>query len=321
MPQPKPDYSTHPIAKRLRRELAGDVRFDPMTRTLFSTDASNYQIMPIGVVFPRDAEDIRKLVEITADHSLALLPRGGGTSLAGQTVGEAIVIDFSKYMHQVLEVNADERWARIQPGVVLDNFNSVLKPDGLMFGPEVSPSSQATLGGMIGNNSCGSRSIEYGKMVDHVIELSGTLANGETFNFGTLSKSDLAQHLEKEDAVSRIVQAVNTIARAHETEVDRRFPKLLRRVAGYNLDECGIRDQFNLAGLLVGSEGTLAIHTEARVRLVPRPVHTVLGICHFDTFAASMAASAPIVELKPQAIELSDKLLLDLAYESTLYGD
>ena len=145
MPQPKPDYSTHPIAKRLRRELAGDVRFDPMTRTLFSTDASNYQIMPIGVVFPRHAEDIRKLVEISADHSLALLPRGGGTSLAGQTVGEAIVIDFSKYMHQVLEVNADERWARIQPGVVLDNFNNVLKPDGLMFGPEVSPSSQATL--------------------------------------------------------------------------------------------------------------------------------------------------------------------------------
>ena len=321
MAQPKPDYSTHPIAKRLRRELDGDVRFDPMTRTLFSTDASNYQIMPIGVVFPRHAEDIRRLVEITADHSLALLPRGGGTSLAGQTVGEAIVIDFSKYMHQVLEVNTDERWARIQPGVVLDNFNSVLKPNGLMFGPEVSPSSQATLGGMIGNNSCGSRSIEYGKMVDHVIELSGTLANGETFNFGTLSKSDLAQHLEKEDAVSRIVQAVNTIARAHETEVDRRFPKLLRRVAGYNLDECGIRDQFNLAGLLVGSEGTLAIHTEARVRLVPRPVHTVLGICHFDTFAASMAASAPIVELKPQAIELSDKLLLDLAYESPLYRD
>ena len=292
-----------------------------MTRTLFSTDASSYQITPIGVVFPKHAEDVRAIVQITADDRMALLPRGGGTSLAGQTVGEAVVIDFSKYMNQVLEVNADEEWARIQPGVVLDNFNSLLNPTGLMFGPDVSPSSQATLGGMIGNNSCGSRSIHYGKMVNHVLELQGMLASGLPFQFGSLSTSELKKRIHQPDPVSRIIQTVNTLARLHRKEVDRRFPKILRRVAGYNLDELRLRGGFNLAGLLVGSEGTLAVNTEARVRLVRRPVHAVLGVCHFTSFADSMHASAPIVALEPHAIELSDKLLIDLARDSPIYRD
>ncbi len=311
----------HPVADRLRRELEGDVRFDQITRAMFSTDASIYQITPVGVVFPKHAEDVRRLVEITTADQLALLPRGGGTSLAGQTVGEAVVIDFSKYMQRVLEVDREGRWARIQPGLVLDNFNHHLRSTGVMFGPEVSPSSRATLGGMVGNNSCGSRSIQYGKMVDHVLELQGFLASGSPFRFGRLTPDELQRALQQTDSVSRIIQTVNDLAQTHRGEIDRRFPKIMRRVAGYNLDELALENGFNLAGLLVGSEGTLAVTTEARVRLVPRPAHAVLGICHFASFGDSMKASAPIVELNPHAIELSDKLLVDLARESPAHRD
>ncbi|HJO38539.1 MAG: FAD-linked oxidase C-terminal domain-containing protein [Vicinamibacterales bacterium] len=315
----------HPIAERLARELEGDVRFDAMTRELFSTDASSYRIVPLGVVFPKHADDVQRIVDLTARDRIALLPRGGGTSLAGQAVGEALVIDFSKYMNRVVETHIpehdDDAWARVQPGVVLDNFNTHLRPTGFMFGPEVSPSSQATLGGMVGNNSCGSRSIRYGKMVDHVIELQGFLASGAPFRFGQLSETELATALAGDDDTDRIIQTVNHLAVTHRDEVDRRFPKIQRRVAGYNLDELGLRNGFNLAGLLVGSEGTLAINHEARVRLVRKSAHTILGVCHFDTFAASMHASAPIVGLSPHAIELSDKLLIDLARESPLHRD
>ncbi len=311
----------HPVATRLDHELEGEVRFDRITRAMFSTDASIYQITPIGVVFPKHAEDVRRTVEIAADEHLALLPRGGGTSLAGQTVGEAVVLDFSKHMNGVLEVNAEERWARIQPGVVLDNFNTRLRSTGLMFGPEVSPSSRATLGGMMGNNSCGSRSIQYGKMVDHVLELQGFLATALPFTFGTLSTDELERTLRRADPISRIVQTVNRLAITHRDEIAGRFPTIMRRVAGYNLDQLGLENGFNLAGLLVGSQGTLAVNVEARVGLVPRPKHAVLGICHFGSFAAAMHASDPIVGLAPHAIELSDKLLVDLARESPAYRD
>ena len=320
---PKVMRAVHPIAERLARELDGDVRFDPMTRELFSTDASSYRIVPIGVVFPKHADDVQRVVDLTARDRIALLPRGGGTSLAGQAVGEAIVIDFSKYMNRVLEVNTDDHdaWARIQPGVVLDNFNTFLRPTGFMFGPDVSPSSQATLGGMVGNNSCGSRSIRYGKMVDHVIELQGVLANATPFTFGRLSDTQLETRMRGDDDAAQIIRTVNRLALTHRDEIDRRFPKIQRRVAGYNLDELGLRGGFNLAGLLVGSEGTLAVNTEARVRLVRTPAHAMLGVCHFETFADAMHASAPIVGLAPDAIELTDKLLIDLALESPLHRD
>ena len=285
----------HPVAVRLRRELEGDVRFDPLTRAIFSSDASIYQITPIGVVFPKHAKDVQRIVEITADEKLALLPRGGGTSLAGQTVGEAVVIDFSKYMNNVLEVNAEEHWARIQPGVVLDNFNTLLRPTGLMFGPEVSPSSHATLGGMIGNNSCGSRSIQYGKMVDHVLELQGFLASALPFKFGKLTSNELKRTLQRSDQVSRIIQTVNQLAITHRDEITKRFPKIMRRVAGYNLDQLNLEDGFNLAGLLVGSQGTLAVNVEAKVSLVSRPKHAVLGVCHFNSFSDSAICFFKIV--------------------------
>ena len=292
-------YAVHPIAERLARELDGDVRFDPMTRELFSTDASNYRIVPTGVVFPKHDDDVRRIVDLTARDQIALLPRGGGTSLAGQAVGEAVVIDFSKYMNRVLDVNIEEAWARVQPGVVLDNFNSFLQSTGFMFGPDVSPSAQATLGGMVGNNSCGSRSIRYGKMVDHVLELRGVLESGSAFTFGQLSDDGLAASLRRDDELARIIHAVNDLAVTHHEEIDKRFPKIQRRVAGYNLDELGLRNGFNLAGLLVGSEGTLAVNTEARAarakacscRARHLPLRHVLG---FDAcLGADHGAGAP----------------------------
>jgi FAD/FMN-containing dehydrogenase len=172
------------LEHELRKVIAGDVRFDPASRLLYSTDASMYQLEPIGVVIPRDADDVQAAVEVARAQRVALLPRGGGTSLTGQTVNRALVLDFSRWMNRVLEVNADEQWARVQPGLVQDALNHHVRPMGLLFGPDTSTSNRATLGGMLGNNSGGSHSIAYGLTVDHVVEITALLADGTRVVFG-----------------------------------------------------------------------------------------------------------------------------------------
>ncbi len=304
------------LKRDLEDALEGEVRFDEYSRKLYSTDASMYRIEPVGVVLPRSNEDVRRTLEITARHKAAITSRGGGTSLAGQAVGKAIILDFSKFMNRVIEHNLEEEWARVQPGLVQDHFNDYLRPHGYVFGPNTSTSSRATLGGMIGNNSSGSESLVYGKTVDHVIELSGFLSGGAPFAFGPLDENALQKKIGEKTRSGGIHRALRRIAEEMRQEIGDRFPKIMRRVAGYNLDELIKEGPFNLAKLLVGSEGTLATVTEAKVRICPRPKARGSLVLHFDSVEKALAASPAILAHGPAALEIMDRTLLGLANQN-----
>ncbi|MBI2855546.1 MAG: anaerobic glycerol-3-phosphate dehydrogenase subunit C [Chloroflexi bacterium] len=299
------------LAQELKTRVAGEVRFDPYSRAMYSTDASIYQIQPLGVVIPLDKEDVIATVELAHRNGVPVLPRGGGTSLAGQTVGRAIVMDMSKYMNRLLEVNAEEYWARVQPGIVLDGLNHLLRETGLFFPPDPATSNRSNVGGAIGNNSCGSHSILYGKTVDHVKELEVVLSSGEAIAIGPLSAADLGARLRAEGQEGQIYRDIKAIVEGNASEVESRYPKILRRVGGYNLDEL-LKDQpFNLAKLIVGSEGTLASVTEAKLNLVPRPKVTALMVAHFYDLNEAMEATVATLEHRPSAVELMGRLILD----------
>ncbi len=301
------------LAARLAREIRGEVLFDAASRGRYSTDASIYQIEPVGVVVPRTEEDARIAIQIAADQGVPILPRGGGTSQCGQTVGAALVIDNSKYLNQVLAFDKEARTAVVQPGVVLDRLNAYLKPHGLWFPVDVSTSAQATLGGMAGNNSCGSRSIRYGNMVHNVRGIDALLADGSAFHFGASDQLAGAPAAYRE-----LVERVYAVVRREAAEIEARWPKVQRRVQGYNIDmvqpgAAGAPRAHNLAHLLVGSEGTLAYTRRIHLDLAPLPAHKTLGVCHFPTFHQAMQAPQHIVKLAPVAVELVDRTMIELA--------
>ena len=304
------------LATRLKKELQGEVLFDAATRGRYSTDASIYQIEPIGVVIPQTEEDAVTAMQIALDAGVAVLPRGGGTSQCGQTVGEALIIDVSRYLRHVVDFNAEARTAVVQPGVVLDQLNAFLKPHGLWFPVDVSTSAQATIGGMTGNNSCGSRSIFYGNMVHNVRGVDAVLADGNEYHFGA-APSDLSQ-IDGPQSYRELVQKIRDIAVANADEIEARYPKLLRRVGGYNLDMVSGM-AFNMAHLLVGSEGTLAYSKRVHLNLSALPKHKTLGVCHFKTFYKSMEAPQQIVKLKPTAVELVDRTMIGLARSNAAF--
>ncbi len=308
------------LERALRRRLKGEVRFDRYTRLLYSTDASIYQIEPLGVVFPKDEEDVAAAIRVAAERGVPPLPRGGGTSLAGQAVGKALHLDFSRHMDRLLEVNPEEQWARVQPGIVLDELNAQLKPHGLKFAPDVSPSSRATVGGMMGNNSSGAHSILYGKTSDHVIEQTALLANGERIVARDLDEGGVRAKAAQPTREGEVYRTLERLGREHRDEIDRCYPKIMRRVGGYNLDAFVPGTGFNLARMLVGSEGTLATATEARINLVPVP--TLIGLCiiHFRDLVESLEAAPAILECQPSAIELVDKMILDLTKQAAGYA-
>src|SRR5256712_5519145 len=250
------------LYQALKKRVTGEVRFDRASRLMYSTDASIYEIEPIGVVLPKSHEDVFAAMEITRDFKVPVLPRGGGTSLAGQTVGEAVVLDMSKYLNRVLEVNREERWAMVEPGVVQEQFNLHLRPMGFLFGPDTSTANRATLGGMMGNNSAGSHSILYGKTIDHVLEMDVILSSGEA---RTLREMKCEEAIALGGLEGRIAEIVH----ANRDEIERRYPKIMRRVSGYNLDEFVRNGKFNLVKLVVGSDGTLAAVHQAKVRIEP----------------------------------------------------
>jgi FAD/FMN-containing dehydrogenase/Fe-S oxidoreductase len=301
------------LEHELRRVIGGDVRFDAASRFLYSTDASMYQVEPIGVVIPRDAGDVQAAVEIARRRQVALLPRGGGTSLTGQTVNHALVLDFSRHMDRVLEVNADELWARVEPGVVQDNLNHHVRPLGLLFGPDTSTSNRATLGGMLGNNSGGSHSIAYGLTVEHVLELTCLLADGTRVVFGEVGPAALAAKCRAPGLEGQIYREVARIRETYADEITARYPAHWRRVAGYNLNELTAPRPLNMARLIVGSEGTLVTVLEAKVRLVRRPKKTALDVIHYRDIQEALESSQSILETGPYAVELTDKMILDLA--------
>jgi len=307
------------LAARLRQSVRGEVRFDHFSRILYATDASIYQIMPLGVVLPRDAEDVAAALRICAEAGVPTLPRGGGTSLAGQTVGRAVILDCSRHMNAILGIDPDRREVRVQPGVVQDELNLALAPYGLRLGPDTATSNRATLGGMIGNNSCGARSIVYGKMVDHVRSLRLLLAGGEEVGLEALEDPALAERTRGDSRESAIYRTVLETVAAQRDEIDRRYPKILRRVAGYNLPEMFLRP-FNLARLIVGSEGTLGVVTEATVGVVPLPAHTVVGVAHFNDLQEALEATPLILTHRPSAVELIDRFVLEMTRAQREYA-
>lgn len=317
---------------RLTGETRAEVAFDHGTRLLYATDASLYQVEPLGVVVPRTADDVVAAVRIAAEEGVAILPRGAATSLSGQTVGPAVILDFSKYLNRIGVVDRDRMTVRVEPGVVLDRLNAHLKPLGLMFGPDVSTSDRATLGGMIGNNSAGARSLRFGKTVDHVHAVEVVLSDGTPTTFGPLAPAELDALCVRADLVGSVHRTVRDTVRDHRAAIEAKFPRILRRVSGYNLDEfvpglpvrpVGWHDdpwRFNLARLIVGSEGTLAVVNAAEVKVVPIPKAQGLVVLSFATIPAALDRLLEIVETGPAAVEMLDQMILELAGRHPAYS-
>ena len=313
------------LADSLARVVEGEVRFDTYSKTLYSTDASVWQIEPIGAVIPKHAGDVVETVKLAAKHGFPILPRGGATSLSGQTVGEAVHIDFAKYMHSILELNTEEGWVRIEPGVVQDQLSRFLKPFGYLFGPATSSASRATLGGMIGNNSAGSHSILYGKTIDHVLELKVVLADGSEATLRPVENGRLESLSTGETFESQLYRDTVALGAKYQDRVLEKFPRILRRVSGYNLDELVARDgvfgagyssrpgPLNLARVVIGSEGTLAVVVEAKLRVVPIPKHKGLLLAHYKSIFDAVDSVETIVETNPAAAELIDDFILSKA--------
>ncbi|HEY7287481.1 MAG TPA: FAD-linked oxidase C-terminal domain-containing protein [Vicinamibacterales bacterium] len=301
----------------LARAVQGEVRFDPVSRALYSTDASVYQIEPLGVVLPRSREDLIEIVRIARRHGASITARGGGTSQAGQAIGAGIVVDTSKYLNRILEVNVAGRWARVEPGVVLDELNTHLRAHGLRFAPDISTASRATLGGMIANNSSGARSVLYGKTIDHVLELDVILSDGSPASLRSLDDAELSTACSARTLEGACYRTVRDVARSHRDEIDRRFPKVLRRVGGYNLDDFSDPSKpFNLSRIIVGSEGTLALVASAKVALVPLPKAKAVLAIEFEELLDALGATPAILRHRPSAVEVMDRFILDHARES-----
>ncbi|HZW28383.1 MAG TPA: FAD-linked oxidase C-terminal domain-containing protein [Trueperaceae bacterium] len=316
LPPPRAVDDPEALERDLRAVVRGEVRFDAKSRALYATDASPYRIAPIGVVVPLDEEDVRAAVGVAARHGAPILPRGGGTSLAGQTVGEALVIDVSKHLTRVLEVNVEERWVRVQPGVVRDQLNRLLAPHGLQFTPDVATTDRANVGGMVANNSSGTHSIKYGKTVDQVMAMRVLLADGTELELGPLNHAELAAKLADQGREGRLYREVVRVVRENEDEIAARYPKVMRRVGGYNLDELVGDGPFNLAKLVCGSEGTLALILEVKLALHRLPPKRVLDMRHFDTLEKCLTAVQYINRHGPAAVELLDRDLFTLGKEN-----
>jgi FAD/FMN-containing dehydrogenase/Fe-S oxidoreductase len=315
---PPPDVCRR-LEQQLRRETRGEVLFDSAARGRYATDASIYEIMPVGVFVPEDEHDVAAAIDIARELRVPVLARGGGTSQCGQTVGAALVIDCSKHLRRILELDPGGGIALVEPGLVLDQLNAALSPHGLWFPVDVSTGAQATLGGMAGNNSCGSRSIAYGNMVHNVLGLEAWLSDGERIQLGPLRTLT--------GRAARIGAFVRELAASHRRSIAERWPKVMRRVGGYNLDifdnqserPYSADGEVNLAHLFVGSEGTLGLTRALRLKLARKPPHRVLGIVNFTTFRAAMQAPQHLVALEPSAIELIDRIMIDLGRSNPSY--
>ena len=300
----------------LKGVVAGEVRFDRLTRRIYSTDASIYSIEPLGVVSPRSADDVVAVMDVARRFNVPVLPRGGGTSLAGQTVGKAVVLDFSRHMHALTGIDVESRTARVQPGLVQDDLNAAAARHGLMFAPDTSTANRATLGGMIGNNSCGSRSARYGMTVDHVESLSVVLSDGSQATLGAFAGA----RANGSSLEARLYRDVPELATRRANAIRTGFPPYWRRSGGYRLERLlPEHGPLDLSRIVVGSEGTLAITTEATVKLVPLPGAVAALAGHFESVAAALAAVDDALDASAAAIELIDRTILNLARISPLH--
>ncbi|HUS97542.1 MAG TPA: FAD-binding and (Fe-S)-binding domain-containing protein, partial [Hyphomicrobiaceae bacterium] len=312
----------HHLSVRLTREIEGEVLLDPFDRGRYATDASIYQIDPVGVVVPKRSSDVAAALAIAREEGIPVLPRGGGTSQSGQTVGRALVIDFAKHLNKVVTTDFEAREAWVEPGIVMDDLNRQIKQSGLWFPVDVSTSSRATIGGMTGNNSCGTRSIRYGIMRDNVLEIDALLADGTQARFGPLG-ADFAQS-NLPDTVRDLFRDLLLLGGREAEHIRSAFPEVSRRVGGYLIDAItpradGSKHLINAATLLCGSEGTLATSERIKLKLSTQPKNKALGLCHFPTFRSAMESAQHIVKLGPVAVELVDRTLIELARDIAMF--
>ncbi len=306
------------LERRLRAELTGEVWFDRFTRGRYATDASHYQIMPVGVVAPRTMEEVRRTLAIAREEGVAVTARGGGTSQAGQTVNASLIVDCSKHLDKLIEVDVAGQRCVVEPGIVLDELNRKRKPHGLWFPVDISTASRATIGGMVGNNSCGARSLRYGNTRENVISVDALLANGTTGHFGLVAP-DLSDVPER-SWLKIVAGDLMKIGAREAGAIKTRFPQVQRRVGGYNLDALlPGRNDVNLAHILVGSEGTLGFSTRIELKLSPLLGRRAVGACHFGSFQGAMEAAQHIVKLGPIAVELIDRTMLGLARDIAMF--
>jgi FAD/FMN-containing dehydrogenase/Fe-S oxidoreductase len=312
------------LVEDLRGLIDGDVRFDDYSRELYATDASIYEVTPIGVVFPRSTADVAAVVGYCAERGIPVLPRGGGTSLAGQAVNEAVVLDFTRHMTDLITADPEARRARAQPGMYLGDLNATLEPHGLKFAPDPAWGDKSALGGAIGNNSTGAHSLKYGKTDAYVQECEAVLADGTVTTFGEITVEELRERADPDgDLEARIYAEVARILDEERAEIESRYPDLKRNVSGYNLDWLVAEAQggtVNLARLLCGSEGTLAVVTEAEIALEPVPETKSMALLSYENLIGAMEDVAPILEHDPAAVEVLDDVLIDLARDTEEFG-
>jgi FAD/FMN-containing dehydrogenase/Fe-S oxidoreductase len=300
---------------------ADDVHVDRFSRLLYSTDASIYEMEPVAVVYPRSTADVQHVILTASRLGVPVLTRGGGTSLSGQCVNHAIVLDCSRYMNRVLEIDAERGLARVEPGVVIDQLSKAARPHGLHYPIDPSTKNRATIGGGIGNNSCGAHSVIYGKTIDQVVSLTVVLSDGSVATFEEIDGPALAAKLEAPGLEGELYRGVRRIAAEHREEIAEHFPRIQRRVSGYNLDEfTDEQAPVNLARIIVGSEGTLAAVTEAVVRLQPLPAVKGVAALHFDSVVDACRATPALLAQGPSAVELMDRNIIDRCRESIGYA-
>ncbi|MET4926460.1 FAD-linked oxidase C-terminal domain-containing protein [Streptomyces sp. PSRA5] len=313
--------SARALQRDLDRDLDGEAQFDDYTRQLFARDASMYAITPLGVVFPRHADDVAAAVAAAAAHQVSVVPRGAGTSLAGQTVGPGLVLDLSRHMNRVVELDPGSGTALVEAGVVQDQLNRAASPWGLMFGPDTSTSNRATIGGMIGNNSAGSGSVRHGMTIDHVRELDVVLSDASRIRLDRVEEAERAHRATRTTLEGALYRELPEIVRANSTAIAEGFPAHWRRACGYRLDRLAREDTvFDLAKFVVGSEGTLAVATSALVDLVPKPGRTVIAVGHFTSVAGAIDATQDALACDPAAVELMDRTILDLSRRKIEYA-
>jgi FAD/FMN-containing dehydrogenase/Fe-S oxidoreductase len=305
------------LERRLKAELP-EVHFDRFTRGRYATDASHYQIVPIGVAVPRSMAEAERALAVARSEGVSVTPRGAGTSQSGQTINDSLVIDCSKHLTRIRELDAAGRRCVVEPGIVLDELNRALKPHGLWFPVDISTASRATLGGMVGNNSCGARSLRYGNTKENVLSVDAVLPDGARAHFGPVAP-DLSS-LPASSPLRPLARELLAIGAREADEIEQRFPKVQRRVGGYNLDSFlpGNNDP-NLAHILIGSEGTLAFTTQIELKLSPLLGKRAVGACHFGSFHAAMDAAQHLVRLGPIAVELIDRTMIELAGQIAMF--
>lgn len=301
------------LLSKLRAAVRGAVRADEVTRAAYATDASIYQFRPIAVIEPLDREDVLSAIRICATHQVPIRPRGGGTSLVGQPLGDGVVIDASRHCTRLIELNETERWARVQPGLVRDELNRQLKPHGLHFAPDPATTSRANIGGMIANNSSGMRSLVYGMTIDHVLSVDLALATGEAITLGPMTEAEMNEPDGTPQA--RLGRGLRTIIEREREEILARFPKVKRRSGGYPLDAFTGPFPWNLAKLVAGSEGTLGFILEAKINLEPLPRYSALCLPHFEKLGDALRVIERVVALGPSAVELLDAVIIRQARE------